>query len=239
MIVRRKEGEHTKKVRNKTDIGDVLLPTATGAASGAVVGKSIFGKPGIGAAIGAATSAVVPAAVVATRRIKDKNSKGSGGAPKKPIEIVTIPNDNNEKAKRAKKFGGAAAVATSSAAGAYLGSSSSGAARELVDEILKGKTKAAKKLNPEEVEIFKKWVELNEKVYGKLLGRLAVESEILKSPSLKKVINKRRVKSGVVGAIALGGLTAAGIASDRKKAKLLKEAYEKDKEEYLDKKSKK
>ena len=234
MILKRKlytnaEGRYTKEVRKKTDKGDVL----NGAIKGSIIGGSVGALAGnkraalTGAAIGSTILGGSKALVAAGRR---KNNK-EGKTPHKPDELVY--NTEPGAIGKGVMIGGAAI------SGAALGQGTKVEhAIKLVNEILDGKSKRMKKAKPEDIEKFREYVAMNRAALGYNRGNAKVINEVANSEIGKKLIKRKQIGGAIVGATALAGATAYGLAHNHNKKKKLREAFEKDKEEFKNREKK-
>lgn len=236
MILKRKlytnaEGRHTKEVRKKTDKGDVLNSAIKGGIIGGSVGALAGNKRGAlaGAAIGSTILGGSKALVAAGRRRNNKVGK----TPHKPDELVY--NTEPGAIGKGVMIGGAAIT------GAALGHGTKTKvdhALDIAEEILEGKSKRMKKAKPEDIQKFKEYLAMNRAVFGPRVGSVKVLNEIANSEVGKKIIRRKRIGGAVVGATALAGATAYGLAHDHNKKKKLREAFEKDKEEFKNREKK-
>jgi hypothetical protein len=228
MILKRKlytnaEGRHTKEVRKKTDKGDVL----NSAIKGSIIGGSFGALAGnkraalAGAAIGSTVLGGSKALVAAGRR---KNNK-EGKTPHKPDELVY--NTEPGAIGKGVMIGGAAI------SGAALGAKTKmDHALDIAEEILEGKSKRMKKAKPEDIQKFREYLAMNKAAFGPRAGTAKVLNEIANSEVGKKIIKRKRTTGAIIGATTLAGATAYGLAHDHNKKKKLREAFEKDKEEF-------
>ena len=234
MILKRKlytnaEGRHTKEVRKKTDKGDVL----NSAIKGGIIGGSVGALAGnrkaalAGAAIGSTVLGGRKALVAAGRRRNNKEGK----TPHKPDELVY--NMEPGAVGKSIMIGGAAIT------GATLGAKTKTEhAIDIAKEILEGKSKRMKKAKPEDIQKFKEYFVMNKAAFGPHAGTTKVLNEIANSEVGKKIIKRKQTTGAIIGATALAGTTAYGLAHDHNKKKKLREAFEKDKEEFKNREKK-
>ena len=233
MILKRKlytsaEGRNTKKVRKKTDPGDIAIASGFGGLGGYALARA-YGGPRKATAILGASMAGLGAYGKAARR---KKITKKGKTPHKPEELAL----NREPGK----LGKAVVVSGAALTGAGLAQKSSRErAVEIINEIINGKSRRMKKANPEDLQKARAWIAMNRAALGMERGNQKIIEDVVNSEFGKKYVKARNLKGAAIGGVALGTAAALSLRHNQRRNKKLREAYEKDVAEYREEENKK
>lgn len=233
MIIKRKlftnaEGPKTKEVRKKTDKRDIAIAGLYGAGTGAYIGSLMAMNPALlGTVTGAATAGTAALTAAARRR---NNKKGKN--PHKPDELFYY-NPEDYDSKRSK-IGRGLSIGGATVVGGYYGSGLNKYtetryrhAAKLANKILDEKGKIAR-AHPEDAEKFRNWVGGMHLVHGDKANGKILKS-IVDSEAGKKIIDRKMIRNGAIGAAGLGGYVALAELHKKNKKKALYDAWQEDK----------